>query len=209
MKKLYFLFFCFFFFTSGLLAQEKTQTLFSDENSYGGFGGPIIEFSSINGRTVGDVGGGGGFVVNSFFLGGYGLGNDASHVQIDDQIYDIHFGHGGFWLGYAIKQSKLTHLYTSFRIGWGETELKQNDEKFFQDNHLVLAPEIGLEINITNWFKVVGSAGYRSVSGLDNLPSLTNDDFSGVYGAITFRFGGFGDYHSYEKDSNLNIDVDF
>lgn len=208
MKRLYFLFFC-ALFTSGLIAQEKTQTLFSDENSYGGFGGPIIEFSSINGTTVGDVGGGGGFLVNSFFVGGYGLGNDGAQVQIDDQNYDIHFGHGGFWFGYAIKQSKLAHLYTSFRIGWGETELKINDDKFYEDNLLALAPELGIEINVTNWFKVVGSAGYRSISGLDNLPNLTNDDFTGMYGAITFRFGGFGDYHSYESDGDSGFDVDF
>lgn len=206
MKRLYFLLF-FGLFTLSISAQEKTQTLFSDENSYGGFGGPIVEFSSINGTTVADVGGGGGFLVNSFFVGGYGLGNDAAQVSIEDQTYDINFGHGGFWFGYAIKQSKLAHLYTSFRVGWGQTELTQNDDKFYEDRLLALSPELGIEVNVTNWFKVAGSVGYRSISGLDNLPVLTNDDFSGIYSAITFRFGGFGDYHSYEDDdSDINID---
>ena len=69
--------------------------MFSDETSYGGFGGPFIEFSSINGSLVADVGGGGAFSVNDFFFGGYGMGNDASSVEFEGQEYDIDFGHGG------------------------------------------------------------------------------------------------------------------
>lgn len=208
MNQIY-LFICCLGLCFSLNAQDRTQTLFSEENSYGGFGGPIIEFSKINGTTVGDVGGGGGFVVNGFFLGGYGLGNDGAQVVVENETLDIHFKHGGFWLGYAFKQNKLVHPYTSFRIGWGETELKQNDEKFYEDNLLALAPEIGLELNITNWFKIVAAAGYRSISGIDNLPVLTNEEFSGMYGALTFRFGGFGDYHSYNDRDDSNIEIDF
>lgn len=207
MKQLYFLV-IFFSFCNTLSAQEKTQTIFSDETSYGGFAAPIIEFSNINGITVGDVGGGGGFIVNSFFLGGYGLGNEGSQAEIENETYDIRFRHGGFWMGYAFKQNKVVHLYSSFRIGWGETELKQNDEKFYEDNLLALAPELGVELNITNWCKLVASGGYRAVSGINKLPELTNDDFSGVYGALTFRFGGFADYHSY-KDKWDEDDEDF
>ena len=188
-------------FTSlGLQAQEKTQTLFSDENSYGGFGGPIIVFSNINGTVVGDLGWGGAFSVNNFFLGGYKLGNDGAQVEIEDQRYDIDFGHSGFWLGYALKQDNLLHIYSSFRVGWGDVELKQNDDKFFDDNLLSVAPELGVELNVTNWMRVGFTAGYRAISGLDSLPNLGNEDFTGIYGALTFRFGGFGDYHSYNRD---------
>lgn len=210
MNRFYTLLLC-LFIGGSILAQEKTQTIFSDENSYGGFGGPIVEFSSINGMTVGDVGGGGGFIVNNFFVGGYGLGNDAAQVEFEDQNYDIQFRHGGFWLGYSIQQHKVVHLYTSFRVGWGEAEFKQNDEKFFGDNLLSLAPEAGIELNITTWFKLGATVGYRSISGLDSLPVLGNEDFSGVYGALTFRFGGFADYHSYNDDDSdkINIEVDF
>ncbi len=195
-------------FTGSLIAQ-KTQTLFSDENSYGGFGGPIVEFSNINGITVGDVGGGGAFSVNNFFVGGYGLGNNGSQVTIDDKNYDIHFNHGGFWLGYTFKQHHLFHLYTSARIGWGKTELKRNDEKFYSDNLLALSPELGVELNVTNWFKVAFSGGYRNISGIDNLPELTDNDFTGAYGAITFRFGAFGNYRSYDKHHSEEDQEDY
>lgn len=200
MRRLYFLLIC-ALFSSAALAQQKTQTLFSNENDYGGFGGPIIVFSNINGTMVGDVGGGGAWSINSFFIGGYGLGNDGAQVDVDDQTYDIHFRHGGFWLGYGFQQHKVVHIYSSFRIGWGSTKLKQNEEKFYDDNLLALSPEIGIEMNFTNWFKLGITGGYRVVSGIDSLPVLTNDDFTGTYAALTFRFGGFGDYHSYEKDS--------
>lgn len=199
MKKIYILFIL-ALSVGSLYGQSKTETLFSKENSYGGFGGPLVVFSNINGTIVGDVGGGGALSVNDFFVGGYGLGNEGAQVEVDDQTYDIDFGHGGFWMGYTYKKHKLIHLYTSFRIGWGKTELRQNGEKFYSDNMLSLAPEVGFELNATNWFKVGFSGGYRNISGLDNLPGLSNDDFSSVYGAITFRFGGFGDYHSYDDD---------
>jgi len=187
-----------------LSAQQKTETLLSSQNSYGGFGGPIIEFSNINGTLVGDVGGGGAFVVNNFFLGGYGLGNGDSQVTITNELYDINFRHGGFWMGYAFKQYKVIHIYSSFRVGWGQAELLQNDQKFYSDNLLALAPELGLELNISNWFKVALTGGLRTVSGIQSLPELGNDDFTGFFGGITFRFGGFGDYESYQDEDAPN-----
>ncbi len=181
--------------------------MFSDETSYGGFGGPFIEFSSINGSLVADVGGGGAFSVNDFFFGGYGMGNDASSVEFEGQEYDIDFGHGGLWFGYALKSNKLVHVYSSFKVGWGSAKLKVNEDKRFDDNLLSLIPEAGLEVNLTNWFKLGFTAGYRYISGIDDLPVLTNDDFTGMTGALTFRFGGFGDYESYnERKDNKNIE---
>jgi len=193
---------------SSLFAQQKTKTLFSDENSYGGFGGPIVEFSKINGTVVGDVGGGGAFTVNNLFVGGYGLGNSGAQITLDEQLYDIHFKHGGFWFGYALKEHHLIHLYSSLRVGWGKTELKRNDEKFYSDNLFALSPELGLELNVTNWFKVAFSGGYRSISGINDLPQLSNKDFTGMYGMITFRFGGFGDYNDYADRDDSQTEIE-
>lgn len=196
-------------FTLSTAVIGQAETLFSDANSYGGFGGPFIEFSNINGTLVGDVGGGGALIINNLFIGGYGLGNDAASVTLEnDEIYDIDFGHGGLWFGYTYNQHKLIHLYTSFRVGWGEVELLQNDDKAFDDNFLALAPEAGVELNITSWFKLGLSGGYRYVSGVEDLPVLTNADFTGMFGALTFRFGGFGDY-DYKDNDDKDIDFDF
>lgn len=190
------------------LSFSQTETLFTDEATFGGFGGPMIEFSNINGSLVADVGGGGAFVVNEFFFGGYGLGNDASSVEFEGQKYDIDFGHGGLWFGYAFMQHKLIHIYSSFKVGWGSAKLKVNDDKLFDDNLLALTPDLGIELNITNWFKLGITGGYRYISGIEDLPVLNNDDFTGMTGALTFRFGGFGDYESYENRRN-KIEKDF
>jgi len=190
-------------------AYGQSETLFGNATSFGGFGGPMIEFSNINGTVVGDVGGGGALVINDFFVGGYGFGNDAASVDIDNELYDIDFGHGGLWFGYTHKQHKLVHLYTSFRVGWGEVELLLDDRKVFDDDFLTLAPEAGVELNITSWFKLGLSGGYRYVSGVEDLPNLANEDFSGMFGALTFRFGGFGDYDNDDDDDKKDIDFDF
>jgi hypothetical protein len=60
MKK-YLLLFCAFAISTFTIAQ--TETLFGKADSFGGFGGPMIKFSSINGTVVGDVGGGGALII--------------------------------------------------------------------------------------------------------------------------------------------------
>ena len=200
--------FCLLAVTS--FSQDKEETLFSDINHIGGFGGPMIEISSINGETVADVGGGGALILDNFFFGGYGLGTDAPNIQIGLETLDIDFGHGGLWFGYVTPQNKLIHLYSSFKLGWGEANLKDGDgDKLFSDNVLVLTPELGIELNITHWFKLGFTGGYRFVDGVNNLPAgLNNDSFSSPFGALTFRFGGFGYYDDYNKN-DVDIDFDF
>jgi len=56
-----------------------------------------------------------------------------------------------------------------------------------------LTPEAGVEVNVTNFFKLGLTGGYRWVNGINQLPGLENNDFSSPVGTITFRFGGFGD----------------
>ncbi|MCB0644395.1 MAG: hypothetical protein KDC44_22275, partial [Phaeodactylibacter sp.] len=114
-----------------MFAQD--ETLFKNAEVIGGFGGPIVEFSQINGEVGTDVGGGGALILNSFFIGGYGMGTTFPNINVDNKNYTIDFGHGGFWLGYAYKSPKLVHLYGSARLGWGGIQLEEDpsqDEKF-------------------------------------------------------------------------------
>ena len=136
--------FCLLTFTGYGQSQE---TLFGSINHIGGFGGPMIEVSSINDQTVADVGGGGALILDNFFFGGYGLGNDAASVSFSEETYDIEFGHGGLWFGFIAPPHKLAHVYTSFRLGWGDTNLIEPDgDKAYSDNILVMTPEIGVEL---------------------------------------------------------------
>ncbi|MFK8104890.1 MAG: hypothetical protein AB8G15_20395 [Saprospiraceae bacterium] len=164
----------------------------------GNFGGPFFEISSINDEITADVGGGGAVILNNFFLGGYGLGTDSPEIIIDETKYDIKFRHGGLWFGYTGNVNKLAHFYSSLKLGWGNVNLELNgndDDESFSDNFFVLTPEIGIELNVTSFFKIGLSGGYRIVNGVDNLPGgLENEKFNSPTGTITFRFGGFGDW---------------
>lgn len=172
-----------------LLAQQ--ETLFDDFDIIGAFGGPILEIGSINGEVGADVGGGGALIINNFFLGGYGMGTDYPELQLNGIDYNLRYGHGGFWLGYTQREFKAVHLYSSVKIGWGKAQLRSDGDGSFTDQHFTLIPELGIELNLTDWFKLGFTGGYRWVNGINTLPGLDNQDFSSPVGNITFRFGGF------------------
>jgi len=174
--------------------QAQEQTLFDNARVVGGFGGPIVEIGLGNELSTA-VGGGGGLVINSFFLGGYGMGSfDFSTLTDEDSdLEGLELGHGGVWLGFSVPGRKLIHFYGSARIGWGALNIRFEDARFDDlDNVFVMTPEVGLELNLTHWFRLAATAGYRLVDGANTDLGYTNDDFSGALAGITLRFGGFG-----------------
>lgn len=174
-----------------LSAFAQQETLFDDLDIRGAFGGPIIEVGSINGEVGADVGGGGALIINNFFLGGYGMGTSYPDALLDNQPYNIRFKHGGLWLGYTVREYKAVHLYSSVKIGWGNAQLRRGGEAEYTEQHFVLTPEVGIELNLFDWFKLGLTGGYRLVNGINVLPGLSNQDFSSPVGILTFRFGGF------------------
>lgn len=194
MNKIITLLFCALTFS----IQAQQETLFEDLDVIGGFGSPIVEIGSINGEVGADVGGGGAVVLDRLFIGGYGMGTDYPEYEISDGEnagqYNIRFKHGGLWFGYVTDQEKLVHMYSSLKIGWGKSQLRVDKDALFSDRNFVMTPELGVEINLTDFFKLALSGGYRWVNGITKLPGLDNSSFSSPVGIITFRFGGFGDY---------------
>ncbi len=180
----------------------QTQTLFDNTRVVGGFGAPITEIG-INNSLNTSVGGGGAVIINSFWIGGYGMGSiDFEQLFEEDEIDNLEMGHGGIWLGFNIEPYKLIHLYASGRIGWGAVDIRFNDNgQSFEDvdQIFVMTPELGLEINVTNWFRLAGAAGYRFVNGLREGQAYEQDDFQGAIATITLRFGGFGHYNNYDN----------
>lgn len=198
---------------TSITLKAQQQTLFGSVNHISGWGGPVIEVSTINGETVADVGGGGALILDNFFFGGYGLGTDAPNLMIGQEAFDIDFDHGGLWLGYTATPNKLIHIYSSLRFGWGDVTLRDGDgDKRFSDNVIVASPEIGIEVNVTSWFRLAMTGGYRFVDGVSTLPeaaNLNNDSFTSPFGMLTFRFGGFGDWDDYDSDNDDKFDSNF
>jgi hypothetical protein len=193
-------FFALILFSAPLFAQQETsqapetQTLFKNSRIRGGFGGPIFSWSQANHKTGFGAGGGGGVVMDRFFIGLFGMGETFDRVNIgQDQLA---LGYGGLWLGYTIPSHKLLHLYTSVKIGGGgvTTTNFQDDWEFddnFRDATLVVVPEAGLELNIARWFRLGGTVGYRFVDGFEGWSNYGKNDLNAPVYALTFRFGWF------------------
>ncbi len=189
--------------------ENKQETLFGRGTSVSGFGGPIVEFSAAKGQFSVSNGGGGGVLLNqSFFLGGYGMNtSNRLDINIANANYKLDFGHGGFWLGYINSHNKLVHFASSLRLGWGSVTMR--DSRYWGgssntrlSNCFVATPELGFELNITRFFRIAATAGYRIVAGISEInftdaqgnltEKINNSDFSSPIGAITFKFGWFG-----------------
>lgn len=175
------------FMLSGQLVSQEFKTIFDSQKPihFGGFGGPVVEFSGVDGSFATSVGGGGGLILNNFFFGGYGMGLATFHYkdivrfdQVNSTIVDlsnqpISFGHGGFWVGGNLKPMDAVHIAFSAKIGWGSIGFmnEMNNYHYYQesinDNVFVFTPQVEVEFNMARWFKVNLGVGYRMVTGTD------------------------------------------
>ncbi|MCB0668730.1 MAG: porin family protein [Saprospiraceae bacterium] len=206
MKKIIFLSLAVLF---SLVLEAQHETLFSRARIVGGFGGPILEFSNIKGDYTTSMGGGGGLIIDNVFIGAYGLGS-LDHLQHNinnEDDFRMNLAHGGLWLGYTPYTFRMFHPYVSTKIGWGFADI-HNDPFRINSNGdaiFVFNPEVGMELNLTKFFRVSASLGYRMVSDVDQLEDYSNKDFSSLTGQLTFRFGWFGrNYKQPENHSDLN-----
>ena len=186
----------------------QTETLFNRARVVGAFGAPITEFSQFKGDYIVSTGGGGGLIIDDFFIGGYGMGTvDINEFIEDNEEIEMEMAHGGFWLGYTNRSYKLVHIFASTKLGWGGIDIEIDDQGYrTNDNIFVVTPELGIELNVFRWFKIAGTVGYRSVSGVNSITGQSNKDFSGLAGTLTFRLGGFGDWKRSRRDRNSRRD---
>jgi hypothetical protein len=183
--------------SSSLIAQQDApQTLVGNGvESVSGFGGLILQFSSIDGDAAVFTGGGGAVLFNrQFYFGGYGLGLSSDvKVDIEGASYDLDYGHGGFYMGYIFAPEKLTHWAFSTKLGWGQANLR-NISQFvgpnYSDNTFSITPMIEGELNITNWFKINAGIGYQYTVGVDK-DLFDNSAFNSPSVGLSFLFGWF------------------
>ncbi len=176
-----------------LSLSAQHETIFGNGRISGGFGGPMVEMGLREGFGT-SFGGGGGIVFGNIFLGAYGLGAvDLKEVLENDEIDRLELAHGGLWLGLTYPSWKAIHLYGGARIGWGGVNISlTNPRRSDFDQIFVATPEMGAELNLTRWFRIAGTAGYRWVTGSASNASYKDSDFSGPVATVAFRFGWFG-----------------
>ena len=183
---------------------QQPQTLFGNDVSFGGFGGPVIKFSDVAGDLGVWVGGRGGGIINldqnhAFSLGGGGFALVTEHrVPVPEygdpgtDFFGMNF-YGGFIMEYTNRSYQLAHFTISSLIGGGGLMIRDRD---FEDvdhsanRYFVFEPGAHLEVNITHFLRVAAGLSYRMTSGISRA-GFTDNDFSGINGSITIKFGRF------------------
>ncbi len=197
MKKLSlicFLMACSIAFSLNLKAQDDgIRTIFEETKivRLSGFGGPEMSFSMLNGEFAHFMGGGGGVLINNFFVGGYGTGLTTGELYNEDKPQIISYGHGGLWFGYEFNYRNAIHPVVSLKTGWGSAETKDSYHHNYDNLIFVVTPIVGVEANITNFFKVRLSAECQVATGVDNLSDFSEKDFLAPGANLSFVFGWF------------------
>ena len=181
----------------------KDETLLQGVQSSGGYGAPTVALTTVNGEAVAVVGGQGGWILNRrFVIGGAGRGitplPDLSLPDTPGSPAQLQLGYGGLLLEYIGAPSELVHYGTQVVVGGGSVQLvdadydPRNGESL--DRSAVFAAEAGarVELNVTRFFRVGLSGGYRLISGSDlERASLSDSDLSAPFGQLSLRFGRF------------------
>ncbi len=156
-----------------LSAQEETL-LGGGKISNGGFGGPVVKFTSINKHFGVLVGGQGGWIINHTFViggGGYGLVNNVKAYNASlEESQLLNFGYGGLELHYISNSDLLIHYTFSLLIGAGgigyrpldnrEWNWDSNTKSFF-----VMEPTLRVMLNVTSFFRVGLGGSYQACLG--------------------------------------------
>ena len=185
---------------SVLYAQEETL-LGKEVVSHGGFGAPVVKFTSIRDNFGVLVGGRGGWIINHSFVlggGGYGLVNEIDGTRIlNGRNMLLTFGYGGFEMEYIMHWEKIAHVSFYYLIGAGGVNQRRNwdDWNYDWDSpntdvFFIVEPAVNLEVNMTSFFRIGLGASYRFISGI-NEDNLKNEDFAGPSAMLTFKFGKF------------------
>lgn len=190
-------------------AAAQEQTLLGDgEISNGGFGGPVVKYVQIKGESGVLVGGRGGWIINHSFVlggGGYGLVNNIKAgippvIDIYGNTHDayINFGYGGVELEYIIQSDRVLHFSVYSLIGAGSISFRNEqwndhhdgDWNTAEDAFFVFEPAVNAELNVVSFMRISAGLSYRVISGVE-LDNMSNSDFAGFSGTLTFKFGSF------------------
>jgi len=195
------------------IAGDQQQTIFGGPFSVRGFFELTTEVTTIRNQTAVMVGGGADVVLNhKLNIGFVGQGTVAEikspNLSNDGENNNyINFGYGGIKIEPVIGSFKKLHLTVPMLIGGGaiiETDFNIWDEIDYhnhEDHHLnhnlqrtdavfVFQPGLNAELNLFKHARLALGAKYRFVNDVD-ISNLNNQDFEGLSGNISLRFGWF------------------
>ena len=202
---------------------KKIKTLFeTDQIEHSAFGEFTPKVTSFDGKASLLLGGGGAWLVNkTFYLGlaGYGLvpGPEKTFTMKNDNNVDtvvdgrVYMGYGGIIIGYNHNPTEIVHM--SYSVLFGAGGLSAQDKNDWSNDHdndndnsssrnpwaafYVIEPTVKVEANVTDFFKIGLSAGYRFAEKFNNSDmfdknqNLKDMKLSGFTAGLHFMLGGF------------------
>jgi hypothetical protein len=183
---------------SVLLGQDQTLVR-PGTRQYGGFGGPAARVTTVAGETMVMGGGGGAFLVDRrFAIGGAGFGGTRKvDARLDGgrRRGEMDVGYGGITFEVITQPSQLVHATFGALLGGGAVSvypdsLRPRNRTDSDATFGVFEPQVGIELNVTRWFRMGATAGYRAAFG-GETDRLADDNLSGPSGTLVFRFGKF------------------
>lgn len=174
-------------------SEATYQTIFNPEKvRISGFGGPFMNFTTVDEKYGNFLGLGGGLTLNEFFFGLFGMGMTnriRAHEEVEGEFLQL--DHGGFWTGYSFAAHSAIHPAFHIKTGWGLLRtVNDQDKDQVSDNYFVLSPALELEFNFAPFLKAVMGMNYNLYYGIE-LSGYDNNALNALGGHIAFKFGDF------------------
>lgn len=180
---------------------DQISTIFSKSRSNGGYGALSFGYSQIDGKDAFLMGARGSWIIDHSFaigLGGVGFINDVNyHSWNNSEINDnLAGGYGGLYLEPILAPKLPVHISVPVLFGIGGISRVQDNwdnwvyDDSMNDVFLVFEPAIELEFNVTRYFRLAGSVGYRFTSKVE-MADVNPDILEGTNIGLIMKFGKF------------------
>lgn len=165
----------------------------------GGWGGPVVQISTLRDRAAVFVGGRGGWLLAGRLTlggGGFGLANRIpapAAAQRPGEELALQMGYGGAWLEYTFSPLRLLHVSVGTLIGGGGLSLAWRHGGSYgsgSDAFFVGEPAVTAELNLARSVRVNVGAAYRWTVGAD-MDGLSYSDVAGFSLVAGLKFGRF------------------
>lgn len=179
--------------------EPEAEVLIPKTARHGGWGAPVVEFSSVRDRAAVFVGGRGGWLLGGRLTlggGGFGLASRIPAppaVQRPGQQLDLEMGYGGGWIEYTFSPLRLVHFSVGTLVGGGGVSLKFRDGGSYgsgSDGFFVTEPAAMAELNLASFVRANFGVAYRWIVGA-NMEGLSRSDVSGFSVVAALKFGRF------------------
>ncbi|MDG2451202.1 MAG: hypothetical protein P8M34_16265 [Saprospiraceae bacterium] len=171
---------------------QSEETLFAQGKVRftGLWGGAYNAYTTYNDEFNYNGGGFFTFEINHNFLFGWtGYGTDLTLT--DGRAAQI--GGSDFLLGYTPNSHQVIHPIFYLQAGGGKLEVTNEvDDRVF-----ILQPNVGLEMNVLQWFRIGVEAGYRFVNNV-NVNTLEYADLSSPVIGLRLKFGFSKDWRRWD-----------